>query len=917
MREFIILFFYNKSRDCGIILSIMTKQMLIHKRFGDIVRKFSNKPCLQFKENNLYKTLTYKEVEDRALKIANFLIRNNIKPEDRVGLISENCPDWPIIYLGIMFCGATCVPLDPQLKKRDLETVLLDCGAKIIFISENIYQTFINFNELEKNLNQIVVLKSGINKEKYISLDKAIQNYIAQDPNLELKEDNLASILYTSGTTSNPKGVCISHYNFCSDVDCILKTKLQKSNDNYISILPLYHTYAFTATFLVPIFTGGRITYINTLNTKEITQTIKDTEVTVMVSVPQMFNLIHKGIFDKIKQQNAISRFFIYSLINLSGFIRFNLKINLGKIIFSRIHSTIGKSLKILNSGGAKLDPKVYLDMNKLGFNLINGYGLTETSPVVTLLKPYQIRPGSVGKPLEGVQIKINNPDKSGIGEILIKGPNVMQGYFKRKDLTDAVIKDAWFYSGDLGFIDKKGFLYITARLKEVIVLSSGKNIYPDEIEEVLLQIPYIKEACVFNITEEKNGQTREILHAAIFPNIEHFKAQKEININQKIRWELDNVSKELPSYKHIMSFSLTKEALPKTNLGKIKRYLVKEAYLKEKTMPVEKKQIEPVNLSTTAREIINFLSHELKKPVNIDDHLELDLGIDSLTRVELFLSFEKHFGMQLDENLSIEIFTVGDLIAKIEELKNKPLPQQKLKETTSWSSILNQNLTEDIARKIKLVQGGLERIMFFICTENIYMIFKIFWKLKVLGRENLPKAGPYIICANHTSYFDGFVLSVSLPHKIRQNAFFFGLTAYFENKFISWLDKFLKVIPIDPVANLTVAMQAAAFVLKNNKIMCIFPEGQRSIDENIGSFKKGVGILAKELDLKLVPVYIRGTQKAWGRGNKFPKPYPITVIFGKPLGWQELKQNITTPNIDGYQQIVNGLKEEILKLTR
>ncbi|MEW5758810.1 MAG: AMP-binding protein [Candidatus Omnitrophota bacterium] len=885
--------------------------MLIHKRFQDTTNKFPDKTCLQYKEANQYKIITYRQVETQSLKIANFLIINNINPGDTAVLISENCYAWPIIYLGIMFSGATCIPVDPQVKKREIENILLDSQAKIIFISETIYQIFVNFPELEKNLIKIIVIKKDVSREKYVGFEKIIQDYETQQILPEIEPSNLASILYTSGTTSNPKGVCISHYNFCSDVDCILKTKLQKPNDNYISILPLYHTYAFTATFLVPFFTGGCITYINTLNTKEITQTIKETNITVMVSVPQMFNLIHKNIFDKIYNQGFLNRNLILFLINICGFIKFNFGINLGKIVFAKIHNMLGKNLRILNSGGAKLDQKVYLDLNKLGFNLTNGYGLTETSPVVTLLKTSEIKPGSVGKPLPGIEIKINNPDKRGVGEILIKGPNVMQGYFKRKDLTDEVIKDNWFYSGDLGFIDKNGYLYITARIKEVIVLSSGKNIYPDEIEEVLLQSPYIKEACVFSLADG----AKEALHAAILPDIEYFKAQKEININQKIRWELENLSKNLANYKHIMSFSIEKDPLPRTHLGKIRRYIVKENYIKRKVISGQEKQTTPQQLSESSKKIIYFLSHELKKPVDVNDHLELDLGIDSLTRVELVLKLERYLGASLDENFIADIFTVNDLISKIEQFKNKEPIVNKDKQKLSWQDILNQKLDKNILEKIKLNQSNIEKILFFTSTSLLYLIFKIFWKIEIKNKEQLPTNGPYIICPNHASFLDGFAIGISLPYIIRQKAFFFGLTAYFENKIISWSDKFLKVIPIDPLTNLTGAMQAASFVLKNNRIMCIFPEGERSSDGNVKNFKKGVGILAKELNVVLVPVYIAGSFSAWGRGRKFPRSHPITVIFGKPKTWQEFKQNNTTPDIDEYQVIANGIRDEVIKL--
>ena len=289
------------------------------------------------------------------------------------------------------------------------------------------------------------------------------------------------------------------------------------------------------------------------------------------MGVPQLYHLLHKAIFEKIPNP-----LILLPVLKAGNLARKALRLNLNKILLKKLHQKFGSSLRFFASGGARLDPKVGRGLTLLGFTILEGYGLTETSPVVTFNPLKRVRIGSVGPPIPEVKIKINNPNRANIGEILIQGPNVMKGYYKKPKETLEVLKEGWFYSGDLGFIDKKGYLHLTGRSKEIIVLSSGKNIYPEEIENHYLKSPYIKEMCVLETTSAGLSS----LYAVVFPNVDYFRKTREINIQGKIRWILENLSKELPSYKRIMGFAIAKEELPKTRLGKLKRYEIKAGYL-------------------------------------------------------------------------------------------------------------------------------------------------------------------------------------------------------------------------------------------------------------------------------------------------------------------------------------------------
>ena len=880
---------------------MIEENLVIPKIFGETVSKFPDKVALEIKKDNLWQRVTYKELEAHCLQVAAFLVKEGLKKPDKVALILENQPEWGIIYLGIVQAGLSCVPLDPQLSVQELENLINDSGAKIIFCSYNVFRK----RSRRDSLAKFVVLDAGeaetenflrFSDIKRIPPDKSILPSV-------LPED-VASLIYTSGTTALPKGVLLTHKNFCANFKSIEKLNLCFSNDNFLSILPLHHAYAFTVTLLTPLLLGATVTYCLSFRPQEILQIIKETKITILVGVPQLFSLLHKAILDRIKKIPVFLRPIFLP------FIKITLKRNLGGCF------------RFAVSGGARLEPKIGQDLLKLGLKLIEGYGLTETAPIVTLNPLRKIKFGSVGKALPGVEIRINNPDKSGVGEVLIKGENLMQGYFKQPDLTAQAIKESWFYSGDLGYVDKEGYLFLTGREKDVIVLSSGKNIYPEELEEYFCASPYIKEICILPKREKRFGHLIEALYAIVVADLEYFRAMNEVDIRGKIRWELENLSRDLPTYKHIMGFTVTKEELPRTPLKKIKRYLVREKYLEEKLQEVRiqeevfSEENQKLLSLDIAKKITTYISRELKKPVYLDSHLEIDLGIDSLTRVELGLGLEALLKIEIPDDFLYSASTVKEVIIKIQDLMEKPsLKKPIIKEVQKeWSQILRELPPEAILKKIRVEATFLDKLFTLIAKVIFLFIFRIFWRLKIQGKENLPKEGPFIICPNHASYLDGFVIFSSLPLKGTLGTFFIGYSAIFERPIVRWAIKAGRLIPIDPNVNLTEAMQSVSYVLAQKKIACIFPEGKRSIDESVDEFKKGAGILIKELDIPAIPVYIKGSHQSWPRGNRFPQFHPLKVIFGKPLSAEELiKREKSIP--DKYEAIAKALRQEVLNL--
>ncbi len=869
----------------------MNYDLTLNEAFMRAAKEFSDKVCLQLKDEKGALSYTYQEAYNAVLTLSRWLSESGIKKGDRVALILENDPHWCICYFGILFAGAIAVPIDIQASYQEVEYFLNDSQSKVVFASSGLayLKDLEGFDFLEK----IVLVDREESSSKTIGISKILSLPLPESRAVGINPDDLASIIYTSGTTDIPKGVMLSHKNFYSNFLSLKELNILKPTDSLISILPLHHAYAFMVTLITPLLLGAKITYVKTLRPQEILKVLNEEKITIMVVVPQILYLFERGIKERLQ---ALS---------------FHLRLIAKVITRPLIRSFFGKDIRLIVCGGAKLNKQTAEFFFKLGFKVLEGYGLTETSPVASLNPLKRPKIGSVGKPICGVEVKILNPDKTGTGEILIKGANVMKGYYHDQARTNECLKKEWFYSGDLGYMDKEGYLYIKGREKEIIVLSSGKNISPEEVEAHYLKSLFIKEICI--MADEKD----QILEALVVPNFEYFKKMKETNIYDIIKWNLEYLSQKLASYKRIRRFVLVSENLPRTRLGKIKRFKTREIYQNNLSKePVQKKEIKE-ELSAQAKSALNILKKERKvESVSLDDHLELDLGIDSLARIELMLALEKAFKVKIKEEEFANIFSVDELLQYMEQATAGSRQTFKIEEPIVWENILKSPPSKSLQKKIDLNPSFLSKLLIFPVIVFLDFFFRILFRLKVQGKSNLLKER-FILCPNHTSYLDAFVVFSSLPLKLKYEIFFIGLSKFFQVPIIRGLIRYLKVVPVDFSSNLIETMQASSMILRDKRILCVFPEGARSLDGKMREFKKGVGILAKEMDTPIIPIYIQGAYCAWKPTKRFPHPYPIRIFFGQAHTPQELKIKGLSINkdADDYEAISLGIREEIKKL--
>ena len=825
-----------------------------------------------------WKSIKFSEYLRNCKAIASYLIGKGIQKGDRVAIHSENRPEWCMSYLGLSLAGAVGVPIDVQLGADEIKNLLADSESKIIFQSSKTGEN------VTKALRQ-----PGMLQVDQIDFDSPDFNRILQTPDTgkypDISEEDLASIIYTSGTTGIPKGVMLTHKNFCSDAEDLISVGILSHDDSVISVLPLHHTYPFLGNCLLPAFLGIPVTYPQSLKGPDLMSAMRDYGVTLLVSVPQLLELIRNGIFSKIKQLSGPLPKIMFGVLKASGYLRRRFDINLGKIVFKSVHRSLGEKFRFSACGGAKLDPQVMKDLEALGLTILEGYGLTETAPVVAFNPIEKRKPGSVGRPMPSARIKILDPESRkelGVmteGEIVIKGPMVMKGYYKNPAATSQVLKDGWFQSGDLGYIDRDGYIFITGRIKEVIVLSSGKNIYPDEVEKQYLKIPLIKEICVMGV--EDKGVV-ESLQAVIVPDTEYAKTAQINNMQEALKWEINNASGHLPSYMRLKGYTLYPEPLPRTPLGKLRRFMVKDLLKAERREKRAEGEDSGPAQDEIGRKVIECISQLLKEkiPIQSKDNLELDLGLDSLAKIELVVMLEKVFSMKLPETLTSETQTVEELIARIKEYGAGGI--STMKKMPAWNDILLTEPSFDDRKKVGFQHSVLERLIVFAVLRFVKIMAKIFFRLKTEGLENIPEKGPYIITPNHVSYLDAFAVVSGMRSESFNDLYILGMQKYFTGRLGESFARLANVIPIDQEKYLNKALQLSSYVLRNGKSLLVFPEGGRSFNGELMEFKKGVGILSAELNIPAIPVYIKGSFEALPRTAAWPKFREIKVTFRK-----------------------------------
>ena len=842
---------------------------------------------------------SYARLVQSARSFAQALLARGVSRLEPVVICARNSPEWVIAYFGILQAGALPVPVNDIASVRELTEILTVCEARrIVTTSRHVP----DFRAMRPGLEFVLLDGDGVDSWRHLP-------GAAERPLPQLRSGDPASLLWTSGTTGTPKGVPLTHHNFLSNLDALVSTRIAESTDRVLLPLPLHHAYPFTVGLLYGLSVGATIILPSGITGPEITEAARRGRATAIVGVPRLYMALLDAISMAAKARGPIPAYLFRFLLAVSVFIRRHFALRVGRIVFSRVHAAIGPKIRILASGGAHLDPDVGEKLEGLGYEVLNGYGLTETSPILTMTPRGRGRTGAEGIPPPGVAIKIEPELGQPFGEVLATGPNVFSGYWKNEAATKAAFTpDGWFRTGDLGFLDSENYLHITGRKSEMIVLPGGEHIFPEDVETRYGAIPAIRELAIL----EEAGK----LVALIVPNDVFIRTHGAARIEALLREGLETAGLKLAPYARISGFAVIHEALPRTHLGKLKRHLLPDLYAKAR-LPAAAAAAAPMTEEDRAflakplpAAIHNWFRQRYPgKPVGLDSMLQIDLGIDSLEWVTLTLELQNRFGIALTERELSKVITLRDLIVAAAAVQSAGPSMPSIPGPAGAAAFE----APETSRWLK-PQGPLPRtfgVLFYYANRAV---MRAVFRLKVFGVERVPSQGPLILAPNHASLLDPFLVAAALPLDRLRHTFWAGWTGrLFWNPLLRAFSRATRVIPVDPERAPAEGLAFGLAALSRGEALVWFPEGRLSPTGEIGPFLRGVGYLLAQSRAEAVPVRIAGSFDAMPRGWRWPRRVEISVRFGEPVAPARLEAMGRGP--DSFMRIADGLRTAVLGL--
>ena len=830
-----------------------------------IAKAYNNKPALKFRPRFRTLTWTYDDILLHSLQIAKELEKRNIQHGDKVLIWSYNSPYWIAAFFGIQLKGAVAVPINLQNKPDFIEKVAKQTDAKLLIKSERLPKI--------KNL-------------KNLDLEHVPDTTIKRIKEPKINENNLAEIVYTSGTTGEPKGVMLTHKNVLSNVKASLEAIPVNQGDRFLSILPLSHMFEQVGGMLVPLSAGAQVTYATALNSISIRKNLIDDKITKMLAVPEFLKLIIRRIETQAEEKGK--KELLETFFKIGHGIP---SMGLRRILFHSIIKKFGK-LHSIASGGAPLEKEIGGKWEDMGIYILQGYGTTETSPVVSVNTYEDRKIDSVGRPVHDVKVKIAEDE-----EVLVKGPNVTQGYFKNPKKTKESFTNGWYRTGDAGYFDEDDHLHIKGRTKYMIVTEGGQNVYPEDIEFELNKMPNVEDSCVIGW---KRGDRLEI-HAALLG--------KKIKNAEKI---VETVNKKLASFQQIQGYSIWPlDDFPRTVTKKVKKDEVL-SYL-EKTSKGERIEKEIKEISAVEKLISQVSGTNIGK-ITDNKKLVADLKMDSLDRVELVSLLEEETGVVIDESSIGPKTTVRD----IKSLVEKKIQKIEKYEFREWP----------LSHFVQRIRSWLQAIL-------VLPWLSYYAPLKVEGLENLEDLElPAIFFSNHIGSLDAGIVVRALPSHIQEKlAIAAAIDTLWEHpkfkKYAGFITLLYNVYPFarerTKSPQIKSSLEYTGRLLDRGFSILAFPEGRMAIAtrdskfkdiERFGRvregellpFKEGAGFLAVEMQVPVVPVKLVGSQFVYHPRKSIPElpsKHEVIVKFGKPM--------IFSPNdsyIKATEMIQNAVKE-------
>ena len=802
---------------------------------------------------------SYVRLAAEITRAARALRACGVGPGHRIALWAPNGPDWVVAYFAIVCSGATAVPVDHQSTPQSAAAALVHATPKLL-LTTRAHST--ELRAAGDSATPECILFDSPGSDGWRALCGVVT--ATELPVLHAAE--VASLLFTSGTTGTPKAVPLTHANLAGNTRELLAARLIGPHDRVLLPLPLHHTYPFTAGLLTVLASGATVILPAGVSGPEISRAAAEAGATALLAVPRLCTALWDSVLAAVRARGRAATTVFGLLLATSIAVRRVTGLHIGRWLFRAVHARLGPSLTLIGCGGAKLAADLTWKLEGLGFTVLTGYGLTETSPVLTFNSRRHSRLGSEGRALPGVELRIAAVPGHSEGEIQAHGPSVFGGYWNNDTANAAAFTaDGWFQTGDLGRIDADGYLYVVGRNKELIVLPDGKKLFPETVEKLYTGSPLLREIAIF----EHDG----VLTALIVPNEQAVLERGALREAALLREELEDIAARLAPYQRLGAYRITRTPLPRTQLGKLKRHLLPALFAEADLPP-----------ATTTALVTNTADRELldsprpravwqwleqrypARPLTLDTSPQLDLKIDSLEWVTLTIEIERRFGVVLTGEALSRILTLRDLLREIAAAP--PTPARVTTPPTAF-----------------VPPGPLLRALGAALYVLLRLTMRVAWRVEVAGTDELPERGPLLITPNHCSYLDPPALAAALPWRQLRRTYWAGWVGVMHTDPLRrLLSRAAQVFPIDPDRDLAGAVRTAQELLRRGYSVVWFPEGRRSPNGELQAFQAGVSVLLQDGAATAMPTAIRGTFAAWPKHERWPKLRPLSVQFGAPL---------------------------------
>ena len=815
-------------------------------------------------------TWSYRHLAETIFRLAAGLQHAGLERDERVLLCAPDGPLWVAAWFAVVAAGATVVPLDVGTSDEEMQRIVAHSRTTRAFTVATIGTRLRSI--AADQLTAIYLLDETASVEgPGIPWHKLLADMPYRRP--PLGPGHRASLLYTSGTTGTPKGVPLSHGNFVANLKGLLERPLVGSEEHVLVPLPLHHAYPLTVGLLGTLASGAAVVFPAGFSGPQIVKALRVARAAAVIGVPGLYAALLASIEGRFGARRFPVAAALRHLLRLSTWLRRRLGLRLGRLLFSPIHAEIGPRLRLLACGGAHLDADIARRLEGLGWEVLTGYGLTETSPIVTFNPPGRARLDTVGLPIPGVELRIGAAPQGEPGEIQVRGASVFGGYWQNPDADAAAFTtDGWFRTGDLGYRDADGYLRITGRLKDLIVLPGGRKVFAEDLEAAYGSGSLIGEVAIL----QENGR----LVALVVPDRDALRARGAGLADAVMREQIEAISAGLPRHERVTGVVLTQSRLPRTPLGKLRRHLLPALYerARSRAEPATPEALSPADqallAAPDAARLWRWLAARFPdRDLRLDMSPQLDLGIDSLKWIELTLDLQRALGIALSEAAVARMVTLRDLLHEALAAAG----ESQAERAAAAASADQDRWLASPPLPLRLLAPFL--------YGAIWLVMRGLFRLRVRGTVDVPQEGGLILTPSHASYLDPFALAAALGFRNLRRVYWAGWTGrLFTGPMVRAFSRVAQVVPVDPDRGPAAGLVMGEAVLRRGHSLVWFPEGRRSPTGSLTPFLPGIGVLAERTGARLLPIRISGSYEAWPLTRPWPRLRQITVVFGEPL---------------------------------